>query len=389
MRKTLQGILLIAGTTIGGAMLALPVVTGLAGFFPSMLVYLLCWLFMASTGLLFVELCSWMDKEANLITMARRTLGWWGTCVAWALYIFLFYSLILAYLVGSGDLVAQLFDERVSEWVGAVLFAMVTAPLIFVGPRAVSPLNVLFMLGLGISYVLFIILGAPYVNHEMLAHHDWSQIFLGLPIAFTAFAYQGTVPTVFNFVERNVSRARTAVLVGSFLPFIAYIIWQWLILGIVPVTGEDGLLATLESGGNAVKPLKHFIQNPAVFLVGEFFAFFALITSFFGVSLGLIDFLADGLKIKRTTQGRVLLCLVLFVPPLTIAYVHPHLFLAALNYAGGIGCALLLGLLPICMVWSGRYRMGHTSEIVLPGGKKVLILLALFALFELACDLLR
>ena len=34
----LRGILLVAGTSIGGGMLALPVLTGQIGFFPSLLV---------------------------------------------------------------------------------------------------------------------------------------------------------------------------------------------------------------------------------------------------------------------------------------------------------------------------------------------------------------
>lgn len=49
----IKGTLLIAGTTIGGGVLALPVVTGIAGYVPSLLIYLICWMFMATTGLLF------------------------------------------------------------------------------------------------------------------------------------------------------------------------------------------------------------------------------------------------------------------------------------------------------------------------------------------------
>jgi tyrosine-specific transport protein len=135
--------------------------------------------------------------------------------------------------------------------------------------------------------------------------------------------------------------------------------------------------------------LKTFIQSPAVFIVAEFFAFFALVTSFFGVSLGLIDFLADGLNIEKTAKGKITLCLALFLPPLVIAFFYPGLFLSALDVAGGIGCALLLGLLPVLMVWAGRYRLGHSASRVLPGGKGVLILLVLFVVLELLSELIR
>lgn len=55
-----SGAFLIAGTTIGGGMLALPVLTSQAGFFPSLAIYLLCWLFMVGTGLLFWETSTWI-----------------------------------------------------------------------------------------------------------------------------------------------------------------------------------------------------------------------------------------------------------------------------------------------------------------------------------------
>lgn len=366
----------------------MPVLTSLGGFYPSLVLYLLCWLFMSATALLFVELCGWMDKDANIISMARSTLGPVGEWAAWGLYIFLFYSLILAYYVGCGDIVSQQFSF-ISEWVGGLIFVAVTAPFIFVGPRLISPVNMLLMAGLGITYLFFVIFGAPHVNPELLNYHNIPLAFIGLPIAFTAFAFQGTVPTLYHFMGCDVSRTRKAILIGSFIPFIAYVIWQWLILGIVPVHGTNGLQATIVTGGNAVTPLKHWINNPGVVIVGELFAFFALVTSFFGVALGLRDFLADGLKIKKTAMGKVLLCFVLFLPPIVISFFYPHLFLIALDYAGGIGCALLLGLMPVLMVWSARYRMGHNQIQVLPGGKLVLVILLAFVLLELCSELLK
>jgi tyrosine-specific transport protein len=57
----------------------------------------------------------------------------------------------------------------------------------------------------------------------------------------------------------------------------------------------------------------------------------------------------------------------------------------ALEFAGGIGCALLLGLLPILMVWSKRYRMGQYNHAFI-GGKPILLLLIAFVLIELLCE---
>jgi len=342
---------------------------------------------MAMTGILFLEVCFWMEKDANIISMAQRTLGKFGKGFAWALYLFLFYCLTLAYIVGCGDLFSQLFNDKIPAWSGALLFVLLFAPLTLAGGRIISWVNALLVLGLAVSYFTFVYLGYADINPSRLIPQNWAISAFSLPIAFTAFAYQGIIPTLFGYMQRDVPRIRSAIWIGSAIPFVAYIIWQALIMGIVPAEGPGGLAETMREGQNAVYPLKTFLNNSSVYFVGQFFAFFALVTSFLGVTIGLQDFLADGLQIKKNIQGKILLCLLIFVPPLIFNFTHPGIFLLALDYAGGFGCALLLGLLPIMMVWSGRYRLGLTSPLALPGGKLLLGALALFVAFEVSCQL--
>lgn len=378
-----KGALLVTGTSIGGGMLALPVLTSLGGFLPSICIYLLCWLFMTCTGLLFVELALPMDKGSNIISMSQNTLGWGAKAFSWVVYLGLFYCLSVAYIVGCGDLVAQLLNGIAPAWSGPFLFLLVFAPFVYIGTRLVGKLNVFLMAGLIISFFAFLLLGFAYVKTDLLAFHDWSKALWALPIAFASFAFHGIVPTLVEYMDHDAYRIRKAILIGTMTTLITYCVWQWLIQGIIPTYAPGGLAEALQMGQNAVQPLKNFIDTPLTYYVGQYFAFFALVTSFFGVALGLMDFLADGLNIKKTASGKLMLCLMIFLPPLFIAYTHPHIFLTALDYAGGYGCALLLGLLPILMVWSARYRLKIDIPHLLPGGKPVLILLAIFVIFEL------
>ena len=353
----LGGSLLVAGTTIGGGMLALPVLTSPAGFLPSILVYFVCWAFMAATGLLFLEVSQWVKADSNIITMAENTLGKWGKYFAWILYLFLFYCLTVAYMVGCGNILVELSQSTLPDWLGPILFIFAFAPLIIIPTAAAGRMNIWLVAGLALSYLGFVILGARYVNYDYLKDMHWENSFIALPIAFTAFAYQGIIPTLSSYMQHEIKKTRQVILIGSFIPLIAYIVWEWLILGIVSREGSEGLISALKLGNNAVYPLHHFIQNPAVYYIGQAFAFFALVTSFLGVTLGLRDFLADGLNIEKNRKGKIILALLIFVLPLFISVTHPHIFLIALDYAGGFGVALLLGLLPIIMTWVGRYRL--------------------------------
>lgn len=367
-------------------MLALPVLTSPAGFFPSLSVFLVCWIFMLCTGLLFLEVCLWMQGETNIISMARRTLGFTGQVAAWILYLLLFYCLTVAYIVGCGNLVSEMSYGMISDRLGPLVFVLLFSPVVFAGVRLIGRLNMWFMGGLALLYVIFVGLGYRYVNTSLLFHADWSRTFFTLPIVFTAFAYQGIVPSLTSYMNRDVKKIRLCIVIGTFIPLVTYFIWQWLIMGIVPAEGPGGLEEALARGDNAVNPLKNFLENPSVYLVGRYFAFFALATSFLGVSVGLLDFLADGFKIEKNGYGRFIICLMIFIPTLLIAVSFPHIFLNALEYAGGFGCALLLGLLPILMVWSGRYYLGYQSETSLPGGRFVLGILAAFVVLEIGFE---
>ena len=386
---SLGGALLVAGTAIGAGMLALPVLTAAGGFLPSVVIYILCWLFMASTGLLLMEVFLWSKEEVNIVSMAGMTLGFFGKVFAWVLYLFFFYTLTVAYISGGGGLVSDVFEaagHSIPKWIYPIIFILIFAPFVVIGPKVVDRTNTLLMVGLIVSFLIFVILGVFQVQFHLLGKISWPLAFVATPVVFTSFGFQGIVPTLTNYLDRNPSKVKKAIIYGSMIPLVTYVIWEGLILGIVSL---DELEKTKALGLCAVAPLKNILHLPWLFRVGEFFAFFALVTSFLGVTLGLLDFLSDGLKIKKNVGGRILLSLIIYCPPLIFSIINPCIFLDALKYAGGLGSALLLGLLPILMVWRGRYGLKFKSEYSLPGGRFSLTLLILFIFFELAVMLVK
>src|SRR3569832_1838475 len=126
------GTLLIAATMVGVGMLGLPVATGPGGFIPASLVYLLTWIFMLCTGLLLLEVCTWMPKEANLITMTHRLLGPVGQAICWVVYLFLFFTAMIAHVSGGGSTMADLanlaFGVQIPETASKILYVLLYTP---------------------------------------------------------------------------------------------------------------------------------------------------------------------------------------------------------------------------------------------------------------------
>jgi tyrosine-specific transport protein len=382
------GSLLIAGTTIGVGMLGLPVATAEGGFLPALALYLLCWLFMVCTGLLTLEVCMWMPKEANFITMTHSLLGPIGKMVCWVVYLFFFVTILTAHIAGGGGLFQQMFSGLIPS-VSTILYVIIFAPLVYLGTRTIDRVNIVLMAGLILTYLAFVTTSFSFVDTSLLKRQEWSKAWFALPVLFTAFGYQAILPTLVEYMDRKIHKVRLCLFIGTTIPLIVYIIWEFVILGILPLEGDAGLLAAKTAGQTAIAPLKQITGHSYLFTIGKAFAFFTMTASYLTISLAYVDFLADGLKWDKTAQKKITLCLLVFLPPTLITLIYPKIFLTALSYAGGFACAILFGLFPPLMVWSGRHFSKFKDESrQLFGGRYFLSLLILFVVFEVLIEII-
>ena len=84
--------LFIAGNTIGASILGLPVILGLAGFFPGLCVLVLLWLMMLSSGLILVNQKVLHRENYDLATLYKNVLGKFSQYIVTIGYLFLFYG---------------------------------------------------------------------------------------------------------------------------------------------------------------------------------------------------------------------------------------------------------------------------------------------------------
>lgn len=382
--RVLGGVLLVSGTTIGAGMLALPVVTGLAGFFPTVCLFLVYWCFMTYTAFLLLEVNLWLGEGINLITMAHHTLGRVGEAVSWVTYLFLLYLLTTAYLAGGGPILAGVFYTltgiAVPGWVGAIPLLLIFGFFVYEGTKYVDVVNRLLMLGLVVAYGAMALFIVPHIEESFLSYANWKYPLLAVSVTATSFGFHIIIPTLTTYLHHNVRNLVKAILIGSIIPLIVYLIWEAITLGVIPVSGENGMIEGYEKGYDGVKLLVMTMNNSKVALIAQFFSFFAIVTSFLGVTLSLTDFLADGIHIKKTHTGRIILFALTFLPPLVFILTFPRAFLSALQFAGAFGVVVLFGLLPPFMVWSGRYRKGMKSPLTVPGGKIGLIVTIVLSL---------
>lgn len=383
--RFIGGVLLVAGTTIGAGMLALPVITSFGGFFPSVIIFAVCWLMMLCSAFFFLDVNLAVRGEPNFISMAGKTLGVPGKVASWIFYLLLLYSLLAAYIAASAPLferaVLSLTDIHLPAAISRFALPVVFGMFIYLGTRGVDYINRLLMIGLILSYVMLVAFIPSHVDASLLAHFDFNASLIAIPVVMTSFGYHIIIPSLTTYLHHDTKLLRKALLWGSILPFCIYIVWQVLILGVVP---QGYLSQAWIQGVAATEPLAYLLKNSFIAKSALFFSFFAIVTSFLGVSLSLSDFLTDGLKIKKTWEGRLIALGLTFVPPLIFVFSYQRGFYIALEYAGVI-VAILLGILPSVMAWRLKGNAFYRSVL----GKVLMSIVILLCFGVIVLDFLE
>ena len=370
-RRIFGATMMVTGCCIGAGMIGLPVVSALTGFMPSVLAMVFCYLFTTLTGLLLVEATLWFDGNVNLPSIVEYSLGRIGKIITIILFSFLFYCLFVAFLDGGGAIFAQILTsilrQPVTHDMGILTCLIYVVVVAYAGTRATDYSNRIMFVGLVVSYFMLVVVGMPHVRAENLQYTNWSAIFGVVPILLLSFGYQNLVPTLVYYLHKDAKALRIAIVVGNFIPFLVYFLWNTIILGLLPIhhvgAADDaqmvaGLLAAAA------------IPSISVIFFIKSFSLFAILTSFLPSAVSFVDFLKDGLSnlLHQRVSNDVPIFFLVFLPPTICALVYPQLFLQALGFAGGFIDVLLFGILPALVVLVGRRRMTANRRYQVIGG---------------------
>ena len=325
---------LIAGTTVGAGVLALPAATASAGFAASTGVLCGSWVFMAAAGLLVAEAAAAVaertgEADVGFLATVRELLGEDVSRVTGATYAFLHYALLVAYAAQGGGLLAGAVGAPAAA--GALVFgAGVGGGVAFGPPKIVDKANDAFCAVVAVSFVVLLIVGAPAfdVDRLMATAPDAKAAFGAVPISILSLVYHNVIPTVSRRLGFDRARIAKAVLLGSAFPLVMFICWNALVQGVVDGSSADPVAALIAAeSGEAGAELSAAVQ---------IFSFSAVVTSFVGFYYGMRGLVRDTLVESSAsglaTDERVLAAAVL-VPPSILAATDPTLFLPALDAA--------------------------------------------------------
>lgn len=378
--KPLGGILLVIGTAIGGGMLALPMATSLGGFWVSVPLFIFMWAWTTLGALYILEMNLTLDDGSHLVSMARVTLGIGGQAVVWVCYLLLLFCAIAAYISSGADLlgyVLAVIHIKLPMAIDGLLFTILLAWVIYAGIKQLDWANRLFMLLKLLTFMALLYFVLPHVHTSLWQHGYISQSLTSIPVVAAAFTFGIIVPSLRHYFANKIRVLHWVIVIGSLVPLIAYLLWDAAVQGVVPTLGEHGLFVLTHSthavSGMATQ-LGRNLGNQHIVDGAQLFSSVCVFTSFLGVGLSLVSFLADGLNLplEGAANKRRMLFALTFVPPWLLTVFIPQAFVFGLR-AAGVCAVLLMMVLPGLMVYRSRYHLKHKRKYIVFGGKRLLL----------------
>lgn len=366
MKKQTGSIMLVAGTCIGTGMIALPMTLAKIGVVPSILFMLFTWLLMYFTSLIIVELNIQAGKGLALGALGRRFSGKIAEAIGASSFKILSYALVSVYIYAGSSVIQTLLESSNSQEysfnVITSLYAFI-ACLIFLLPiKLIDYVNRFFFVGLMVVIAILIIGLVATINWSNLplfteGYGEISAWQILIPVVFTSFGFQGSCHSFANYCNLNPKTLKHALLWGSFIPMVVYIIWNTSSLAVVyndnPQFYNQIVKGEVEVG-DLIKELSDIAKWQSMQLLVWWVTIFAIITSLLGVGIGLCDSVKEMLPMKEEGFKRSLLAsLVVILPAYFVAILVPNAFINVLGFAGMI-LAIIAIILPIYLFYKAK-----------------------------------
>jgi len=389
LKKTpslLGGGMIIAGTIIGGGMLALPIATAGIGYYHSILLLFFSWFCMSYSGLMLLEANLHYPEGASFDTLVKDLLGKKWNILTGLSIAFVLYTLTYAYITVGGSITHTLLGDTIGleSSTSSILFCLFLATFVWFSTQTVDRVSTLLITAMVISFFAMTTGLLGEINLNLLFETNtptFSQsnliyFFIALPVCVTSFGFHGNVPSLVSYYNRDGKKIEKSILLGSAIALLIYALWQTSIYGNLPSSELLNIQNAEDDIGLMIEKLSSHVQVDLLSHTIGFFTYAAIISSFLGVALGLFDYIADLFSIKDTKAGRFKTALLTFVPPLLASLFFPYGFTIAISYVG-FGASIWAIIVPALLVVKSRKKFPQGAYKVF-GGYTLVYLILLF-----------
>jgi len=338
----------LTGTIIGAGFLGIPGVVAKSGFLVGAIHIIAIGFIMMFINLCFGEISLRTKGLHQLPGYARKYLGKIGAGKMFFVMIFGIYSALTAYLIGEGQSLSfALFGTlKYAMMLGIGFFALM-AFLTYMSIGALKKGESFGLIAVAFIVLLIAIIFIPQINPSNLTYQTDGIFNSFLPYGIVLFSFLAfsAMPELEKELKGNERLMKKAIIIGSIIPIIAYLLFTFVAVGIK---------------GNATPEIATFVFGRGYTIL----AVLTMFTAFFALSMALKDMYMLDLKLKKTTAW-LLTCFVPFALFLIITKYNLSTFSRLLELSGVISGGVS-GIAIVLMLMKAKKSGNRKPEYSMP-----------------------
>ncbi|RIY31562.1 hypothetical protein CKF54_06495 [Psittacicella hinzii] len=349
--KVLGSMMMVAGSTIGAGMLVMPINSAYVGFGTTFLELVIFYFLMLIPALAIAEATQFAPQGTTVAGIMQRTFGFTGYISNNILLYVFAYSLACAYISGITNVLAELLS--IPDGFRKLFTVLCVIPLGFIvviSTRVSDLINRAMFYIMCLAFVVLVAISLTNINLDYLKASPVSTkaVYNSIPIFFLAYGFHILIPSLSDYLERNVRDLKVALIGGLTIPFVIFTVWNLVVHG---QASQEQLIEFAQSKNvNIANLLTKGEENSYLGAAVTVFTLTALLTSFIGLTTALITTLKENFKKVESNQeqgliqasqeakvetklNRVAIFILTFALPAVVVTFSPAAFVFFLGFA--------------------------------------------------------
>lgn len=356
-----ESLAILLGTVIGAGILGIPFVVAKAGLGIGIIIMLIVVIVLTFEKLFLAEVTLRTNDYHQLPGYAQKYLGKHGKWVLTFTEIFSYYGAIIAYIIGGGLVLSEIFGGDKRIW--SLIFFTFGAVLIYFGLTLIKKFELWLTLGILVTIVAISFLAFQEFKIEQDLFLDWNNIFIPYGTILFAFAGASAVPQMRRVLVGQERDLKKSIMLGNSLIFLLYLVFTISVIGATGVATTE--IATMGLGQ---------LLGQKVIYLANIFALFTMGTSFLTLGLAIRNVYHLDYHINKKISF-FLTCSI----PLIIYLLGMKSFIRTIDFVGATAGGLT-GILIVLMYWQAKEKGDRKPEFSLPKFKVIgSIIIIMFA----------
>jgi tyrosine-specific transport protein len=328
-----MAIAMMVGLIVGAGILGIPYVIAKAGFLIGLVIIIVIGLVFLVLNLYMGEIVLRTHGKHQLTGYMEKYLGKYGKLGMMFSMMFGIYGALTAYLIGEGETLRTIFSPIIDlpSLVYMILFFIFVTFIMSRGLKEAGRtelITIFIMIGV---IILISIFSLPYFQGSNLLEFHPSFVFYPIGVIIFAFISSASVPEVAMLLTKHKKNIKSALMIGSSIPIIIYLVFSFAIVGVIGIENFELLAPNQRIATVALS----YYTSPFLGMFANIFAIGAMFTSFIALGLALVQMYMFDYHFKKTTAFILTLGV-----PLLFALAKISTFIVVLGITGVIAGAL-------------------------------------------------